>query len=358
MNVLERMSHDDFEQVMFCHDETAGLRAIIAIHDTTLGPAVGGLRMHPYSSEADALDDLVRLSRAMTLKAAAAGLDLGGGCAVVLGDPRKDKSEALLRSFGRHLECLSGRLYVAEDVGTNVEDMETISQETRYVAGLRKSRGGSGDPATKAAAGIKRGISACLAAAFEDSGLRGRRIAIQGVGAVGSELARLLAEEGARVFVADRDPARLDKLMAFVDVEKVPADKLLTLDCDVLAPCALGGIITEELVPSLQCRIIAGSANNQLENERVEQLLYDRGIIYAPDFVINAGGLINVAEELSGYDENTANLKIGKLYQSIEHILQIARERSITSVAAARELAMQRIRLIREVRRTYLPSEH
>jgi leucine dehydrogenase len=358
MSVLMRMAEGDFEQLLYCHGEVSGVRAIIGIHDTTLGPAIGGLRVHPYANEAEALEDVLRISESMTLKASAAGLNHGGGCAVLICDPREGKNEGLLRAFGRHVESLCGRFIVGQDAGTTVEDMETISQETRFVSGLRKSRGGSGDPAEKAASGVLRGIQACLEFTCGDGALPDRTIAIQGLGAVGLELARLAVEEGARVIATDKDPRRIEKAQTFLTLEVVSPEKLLETPCDVLAPCALGGIITAELVPRLKTRIIAGAANNQLETQHVGDLLHEAGIVYAPDFVINAGGLINVAEELRGYDETTANLKIGKLGRSIETILHRSKERNIPTQQAAREMAMERIQRIREVRRTFLPSEH
>jgi leucine dehydrogenase len=358
MSILERMTACDSEQILFAYDEISGLKALIAIHDTTLGPAMGGLRLHPYASEDEALDDVLRLSKAMTFKAAAAGLNLGGGSAVILCDPHTGKTEELLRGFGRQVESLGGRFFIAQDAGTTVEDMETISQETSYVAGLRKSRGGSGDPAQKAAFGVLRGMQACLAAVFGESHLRNRTVAIQGLGAVGLELARLVGEEGARLIASDIDPRRIEKARQFLDLEAVTPEQILSTPCDVLSPCAMGGIFDQKTIPTLQARIIAGSANNQLASDDMGNALHARGIVYAPDFVVNAGGLINVAEELTGYDESTASIKIGKLYKSLETILRISRERGIPTHVAAHEMALERIRVIREVRRTYLPAEH
>jgi len=358
MNVLDLMITEDFEDILFCHDEVSGLRGIIALHNTTLGPAMGGLRIQAYNSEKEAIEDAMRLSKAMTLKAAAAGLNLGGGSAVVICRSENCKSEALLRSLGRHVESLCGRIYIAEDVGSTVEDMETISQETSFVAGLRKTHGGGGDPAIKGAFGVFRGIQACLKAAYGDGNLRNRKVAVQGIGAVGSELVRLLVEEGARVVVAEKDSRRIDKLKTFLEFEVVSLDKIHTVECDVFSPCALGGAITEKVISELKTRIIAGSANNQLADDRIGDVLHSKGIIYAPDFVINAGGLINVAEELTGYDETSANIKIGRLYNNIESIVRISREKNISTHTAAHEMAIERIQTIREVRRTYLPSEH
>lgn len=357
MTILQRMLDHDFEQVMYCFDEVSGLRAIIGVHDTTLGPAIGGLRCHPYVNEDQALDDVLRLSRAMTLKASAAGLNHGGGCAIICGDPATIKSEALLRSFGRNVESLGGRFVVGQDVGTIVEDMETISLETQFVCGLRKSRGGSGDPTEKAAYGVLRGIQACLEFTFGESSLRNRTIAIQGVGAVGRELARLVSEEGAMVLVADKNPKKIARIKEFLDCRVVPPEEILSIECDVLAPCAMGGVLTPDTIPHIKARIVAGSANSQLSCEEMADELFRRGIVYAPDFVINAGGLINVAEELSGYDEQSADMKVGRLFSRIKEILGLAQQQQICTNAAAKAMAMERIRQIREVRRTFLPGE-
>lgn len=358
MNLLDTMTRLDAEQVLFCHDEIAGLRGIVAIHDTTLGPAMGGLRIQPYESEDAALQDALRLSQAMTMKAAAAGLNLGGGCAVLICETHQGKSEALLRAFGRQVEGLGGRFFIAEDVGTTVDDMEVIAQETRFVVGLNKRRGGSGDPAQKAAMGVFRGIQACLQEVYGDSALRNRRVAIQGVGAVGLELARLLGEEGAALIVADPDSRRIEKLRTHLQAEVVAPDQIFAVECDVFAPCALGGILTPATIDRLKAKIVAGAANNQLENDQAGDRLHARGIIYAPDFVINAGGLINAAEELGGYDETTANHKINNLFHTIQTILRLSRQKGIPTHVAANELALDRIRTIRDIRRNFLPAEH
>ncbi len=356
MNLLRRMSEHDYEQVLFALDDPSGLKAIIAIHDTTLGPAMGGVRFKAYADEEEALADVLQLSRAMTMKASAAGLNLGGGQAVVMADPAVGKSEALLRAFGRQIQSLSGRLFVAEDLGTSVEDMETIQHETDYVAGLRKSRGGSGEPSLKAAYGVIRGMGACLKKAFGEAGLRGRTIAIQGIGAVGREIARQAAEEGARLIVADRDPRRIDDLKKHFDVQIVNPETIIEAECDVFCPCALGGVLNEKTIPRLRAKIVAGAANNQLADEQSGKMLFERGVIYAPDFVVNAGGLINVAEELTGYDENMATLRVGKLYQRIEAILQLSEERKIPTHLAAQQVALERLELMRKVRRTHVPA--
>lgn len=356
MKILASMVPDDFEQVVFVVDEPSGLSAIMVIHDTTLGPAMGGVRIQD-SDERAALTDVLRLARTMTLKASAAGLNLGGGGAIILADPNSPtgKSEARLRAFGRRLQGLGGRLFVAEDVGSDVEDMEQIACETSYVAGLARSRGGSGNPALQAARGVFRGIQACLEVKFGDPSLRGRTVAVEGVGAVGLELARLLIEDGARLLVADIDPKRIDKARALGPVEVVSPDRILTQPCDVVSPCALGGIITAGIVAELKAGIIAGCANNQLADGTIGKLLFDRGILYAPDFLINAGGLINAAEELTGYNEVQVGMKITRLYDRVKSVLTTAAERKIPTDTAARDLALERIATLREVRRTWAP---
>ncbi len=354
--ILARMVDQDFEQVMLCCDEVSGLRALIAIHDTTLGPAVGGVRMQEFDDDEAAVREVMALSRAMTWKAAAAGLDLGGGKAIIIGNPESDKSEALLRAFGRYVESMNGRYFAATDVGIDLEDLEIMHLETQYVTGLQRSQGGSDNPAPKTALSVFRGIGACLEARFGQRELRDRRVLVQGLGRVGYELARLLAEAGARVIAADPDLTRIDLARQHFDLEVVAPEQLLGTPADVLAPCAFGGILNEETIPRLQVSVVAGCANNQLASERHADLLHQRGILYAPDFVINAGGLINVAEEFSGYNEERAVAKINRLIQHLERILAIAKERNLSTHQAAKVLARERIATIREVRRTFIPS--
>ncbi len=356
ISLLDKMAEGDFEQVLLCNDQASGLRGIIAIHDTTLGPAIGGTRMYNYSSEDEAIDDALRLAKVMTLKAGAAGLNLGGGSGVIFGNPQKDKTEALLRAFGRSVASLRGRFIAAEDVGISVVDIETIGLETKWVVGTGRSHGGSGNPTFKAAFGVRRGIQACLKHVFGDMNLRDRVIAIQGIGDVGFELARLASEDGARLKVSDLEIRKVDKMKKLFDVEFVPPEEILYTECDVLSPCALGGIFDETSVTRIKARIVAGVANNQLASESVADVFQKRNIVYAPDFVINSGGLINVSEELKGYDETSANSKVSRIFQEIEEILRISTEKKISTNAAAREKATDRIRKIRDVRRTFLPA--
>ena len=343
MKIFEAMRERGHEQVTFFSLTEANFRAIIAIHDTTLGPALGGVRMRPYASEEDALEDVLRLSRAMTYKAAAAGIHLGGGKAVIIGDPKKDKSELLFRAFGRAVHALGGRYITAEDSGTDVHDMESIYAETPYVTGVDRALGGSGDPAPFTAYGVLQGMRACVRRVFGDESLRGRVVSIQGLGAVGSNLARLLKDEGAAIIGADVDEAKARQVAAEVGVELVAPSRIAEVECDVFAPCAMGNAITEENVGALRCRIVAGSANNQLEHDGLAEVLHKRGILYAPDFVINAGGLLNVYVELEGYNQQRARRLTRNIYYNVARILSLAEQEDVSTLAAANRLAERRI---------------
>ncbi|CAM3425782.1 Leucine dehydrogenase [Hydrogenibacillus schlegelii] len=307
MKVLEQMQKDDYEQVVFVQDRGSGLRAIIAIHDTTLGPALGGVRMWPYASEEEALRDVLRLARGMTFKSAAAGLDVGGGKAVILGDPKRDKSEALFRAFGRAVHALGGRYITAEDVGTTVEDLEHVFKETPYVTGISSAFGSSGNPAPVTAFGVFQGMRAAAEAVFGSDDLRGRTVALQGAGQVAYHLARHLAEAGARLIVTDLDPEKAGRIAREFGAETVPPDAIYDVEADIFSPNALGGVLNDETIPRLRVRLVAGAANNQLESPHHARALKARGILYAPDFIINAGGVINVADELSGYDREAGD---------------------------------------------------
>ncbi|MBI2943149.1 MAG: Glu/Leu/Phe/Val dehydrogenase [Candidatus Wallbacteria bacterium] len=354
MGVFEMVSADGYEQVDFWFDKPTGLKAIIAIHSTTLGPALGGVRMWPYKSEEEALTDVLRLAKGMTYKAAAAGLNLGGGKAVIIGDPKQQKSEALLRAFGRAVESLHGRYITAEDMGTNIWDMDHISVETRYVTGLLASKGGSGDPSPVTAYGVYTGLKACCKEVFGDASLNGKTVAIQGTGSVGYNLAKHVYKEGGRVVATDVSGENLERVVRDFNVETVKPEDIYGVDCDIFAPCAVGAVINDQTINRLKCKIIAGAANNQLEHERHGDLLHQKGILYAPDFVINAGGLLNVYEELHGYNRERAMQKVGQLFQAITSIVQMSRRENIPTYQAANHVAEDRIRLIREVSRTYL----
>jgi len=342
MDFFQQMVEMGHERVLFCSNPDVGLEAIIAVHSTVLGPGLGGCRMWPYGSTEEAVLDVLRLSRGMTYKAAAAGLNLGGGKAVIIGDAKKDKSEELFRAFGRYVESLSGFYITAEDVGTNTEDMEVIHHETRWVTGLPPESGGGGDPSPVTAFGTLQGIKAAVQHLHDDS-LKGRSVAIQGLGSVGYHLARFLRDEGAKVFGADIDGETTEKARAELGVEIVPTDEILEVECDVVAPCALGAVINDDSIPKLRCRIVAGAANNQLKEDRHGQELHDRGILYAPDYVINAGGLINVYNELVGYNREVAMRMARGIFANMARLFAISRTQSIPTYLAADRLAEERI---------------
>jgi leucine dehydrogenase len=349
--------HGEYEEVAFFHDASCGLRAIVAIHSTALGPALGGTRFYPFASEEDALRDVLRLARGMTYKAAAAGLDLGGGKAVILGDPRRDKSEELLRTYGRFIESLGGRYVTAEDVGTSREDMDVLRRETRWVTGVSKRLGGSDDPSPVTAWGVFQGLRACAEEAFRTSSLEGIHVVVQGVGKVGYHLVRHLIENGARVTVADVDVDAVGRAVNEFGVDTAEPAKAHAVECDVFAPCALGAVIRDDTIPELKCRVVAGAANNQLERPEHGDALADAGILYAPDFVINSGGLMNVADELIGYDRERAMKKVEGIYRTLREVFQRARLERITPVEAATQLAEDRIRSVSRVRLMWVPSQ-
>jgi leucine dehydrogenase len=352
---FRRMDLHNHEQVVFCRDSASGLRAIIAIHDTTLGPALGGTRMWPYVSEEEALIDVLRLSEGMTYKAAVTGLNLGGGKAVIIGEPRRDKTEALLRAHGRFVDSLGGRYITAEDVGITVTDMEYVYMETPFVTGVASAPGGSGDPSPVTAFGVYHGIRAAATLTWGSPELTGRSVAIQGAGAVGTHLARNLAEEGSRLYVADIDPLRVQRVVDETGASPVDPDAIFGLDVDVFAPCALGAILNDDTIPRLRCRVVAGGANNQLAEHRHGDELMRRGILYAPDFVINAGGLINVYSELQGYDPVAARNKARGIYDTLLAIFERAAADGIPTYLAAERLAEARIHDVSRGGRIYTP---
>ena len=353
MNLFELVSQSGHEQVVFFQHRESGLKCVIAIHNTLLGPALGGLRMWPYASEADAVRDVLRQSKNMTYKAAIAGLNLGGGKAVVIGDPENDKSEALLRALGRYINSLGGRFIVSEDVGTTVEDMELIRHETRYVVGVHQVNGGSGDPARFTALGTLHGIRACLEFKYGHADLRRMSFAVQGAGQVGYHLVRSLRSAGAKVFVTDINDQRVEALVDECGAEPVPMSQIYDVDANVFSPCALGGVINEDTAPRLRCQIVAGGANNQLESEELGIELDRRGILYAPDYAINAGGLLNSASELQGYNEERATQSVARIYSIITRILEMSRSESLPTLSAANRLAQQRIDSLSQVKLPY-----
>lgn len=352
MELFQQMAEMGHERVFFCSSPEVGLQAIIAVHSTVLGPGLGGVRMWPYGNMDEALTDVLRLSRSMTYKAAAAGLNLGGGKAVILGDSKKDKSEALLRSFGQFVESLNGLYITAEDVGTGMDDMEVILAETRWVTGVSPSLGGGGDPSPVTAFGVLQAMKAAVQWQYgNSSSLAGRSVAIQGLGSVGYHLASYLKKEGAKLFVADIDGERTAKAREELGAEIVPVDDIVGVDCDVVAPCALGAVLNERTIPALRCKIVAGAANNQLaDEERDGQALHERGILYAPDFVGNAGGLINVYNELTTYNRDRAMHMARGIYANLIRVFEISRAEAIPTNRAADRVAEERIRRIQGMR--------
>jgi leucine dehydrogenase len=347
----------EYEEVVHFHEPASGLKAIVAIHSTALGPALGGTRFFPFPSEQEALRDVLRLARGMTYKAAAAGLDLGGGKAVIIGDPKRDKSERLFRAYGRFIESLGGRYVTAEDVGTGREDMDILRRETRWVTGVSKRLGGSGDPSPVTAYGVFQGLRACAEEALQTASLDGVSIVVSGVGKVGYHLVGHLAEAGAKVTVADVDVDAVGRAVSNYGVDTVEPEKAHALDCDVFAPCALGGAIRDDTIPELKCKVVAGAANNQLQRPEHADALAELGILYAPDFVINAGGLINVADELIGYDRERAMARVEGIYRTLREVFRRARLEGITPAEAATRLAEDRIREVSRVRLLYLPED-
>jgi leucine dehydrogenase len=357
MDIFEQLGAKKHEQIVFCNDEVSGLRAIIAIHDTTLGPALGGTRMWPYKTEEDAITDVLRLSRGMTFKSSAAGLNLGGGKAVIIGDPKKMKSEVLFRAYGRFIEGLGGRYITAEDVGTDVQCMEWVRQETSFVTGISRALGGSGDPSPVTARGVFMGMKACAKVRWGSDSLEGKKVAIQGVGAVGHYLVEHLSDAGAQLFICDINQDNLDRVSSRGNVEVVSPDAIYGLDVDIFAPCAMGAVINDETVPQLKCEIVAGSSNNVLHREKVHaRMLMEKGITYAPDYVINAGGLINVANELEGYNQERALKQAENIYDILLRIFDTAEREDIPADQAAANLALRRIHELGKLRSVFSPT--
>ncbi len=347
---------DDFEQVAFCHHGPSGLRAIVAIHSTALGPALGGTRFWPYATEADALTDVCRLARGMTYKHAAAGLDQGGGKAVIWGDPRTDRSEALVRAYGRFVHGLAGRYLTAEDVGTTQADMDLIGRETPHVTGRSPALGGSGDPSPATAWGVLHAIRAAAQVRWGDEDLGGRHVAVSGVGKVGAALVGHLLDAGCTVTVADVRP---EAVRAVLDRHAEETSRLHVADpatvhatdCDVFAPCALGAVLSEATIPELACEVVAGAANNQLAVPEDDERLVGRDVLYVPDYVANAGGVVNIAEEAAGYDRDRAFARVAGIADTVRRVLDVARRDGIAPGRAADRYAEERIAAVTAVSR-------
>jgi leucine dehydrogenase len=348
--IIGQMSLNNHEQVVFCNDNATGLKAIIAIHNTVLGPALGGTRMWNYQNEMEALNDVLRLSRGMTYKSSVAGLNLGGGKAVIIGDARKIKSEALLRRFGKFIDNLGGKYITAEDVAMNSRDMEMIKMETDHVSGLPENMGGSGDPSPVTAYGVYVSMKASAREVWGNDGLSGKRVLVQGIGNVGEVLVSHLVREGAKVYINDISEERLAAVASRHKVEVVPAATMFDLDIDIYAPCALGATVNDDTLGRLKCKIICGAANNQLANEEFHgEAVGRQGILYAPDYVVNAGGIINVYYELEGYNRERAMAHAEKIYETTFNLFQLAKREGIPTYMAANRLAEQRIEAIARI---------
>ncbi len=351
---FEIIEEYDHEQVVFCSNKEAGLRAIIAIHNTTLGPALGGTRMWNYKSHDDALKDVLRLSRGMTYKAAISGLNLGGGKAVIIGDSATQKNELLFRTFGKFIEGLAGRYITAEDVGTSVTDMEFVRMETKYVTGVSKALGGSGDPSPVTAYGVFVGMKACAKFKWGNDSLAGKKIAVQGAGQVARYLCEHLYNEGAEIYITDINESKIKRVLETVKAQVVKPDEIYGLNVDIFSPNALGAIINNETIGKLKAEIVAGGANNQLEKEDIHgPLLIEKGILYAPDYVINAGGLMNVANELEGYRQDRALKQAEKIYDVIGRILEISSKDNIPTYEASNQMAEERLKSVGRISNIY-----
>jgi leucine dehydrogenase len=353
-DIFSQLTTYDHEQLVFCQDNHTGLKAIIAIHNTVLGPGLGGTRVWNYASDAEAINDVLRLSRGMTYKAAISGLNLGGAKAVIIGDAKIIKTEALMRKFGRFVENLHGKYITAEDVNTTTKDMEYVNMETDHVVGLPESMGGGGDPSPVTAYGTYMGMKASAQHVWGKDSLSGKKIAVQGIGKVGGHLIERLHAEGAILFISDINESILSHYAKEFGATVVKGDDIYNLDVDIFAPCAMGAILNTENINKLKCAVVAGAANNQLADENIHgPLLVEKGIAYAPDFLINAGGLINVYQEHIGYNRDTAMRNTEHIYDVTLRIYNEAAAKKIHTQRAATELAEKRIADIRSVRATY-----
>ncbi len=344
------MKEHDYENIIFCQEKSVGLKAIIAIHDTSLGPAAGGVRMKPYASEAEAIRDAMRLARAMTYKSAAAGANFGGGKCVVIGDPVYDKTEPLLRALGRFIQRFHGLFVTGVDVGTTIQDMDVMRQESEYVVIFSEALGGPGDTAPGTALGVVHGMRTCLNAVYGTPELLGRSVAVQGVGAVGKGVVELLVRAGALVTIADVDTQQVEHVASAYDVAVASPDEIAFLPVDVYCPCALGSILNDQTIPALRCKIVCGSANNQLAEERHGELIEQYAILYAPDYIVNAGGILAGVDSLNqgGFNRQRAEESISHIYDAVEQVIALSRERHIPTYRAADLLAEQRIAAARQ----------
>ncbi|TCW38772.1 leucine dehydrogenase/phenylalanine dehydrogenase [Laceyella sacchari] len=355
-DVFALMEEHGHEQVVFCRHARTGLKAIVAIHNTTLGPAIGGCRMIPYETTDEALEDVLRLSKGMTYKCGLADVDFGGGKMVIIGDPAEDKSPEMFRAVGRFVGGLNGRFFTGTDMGTEPEDFIHAARESASFVGLPQSHGGSGDTSIPTALGVLQGMRAIAAHLWGTPSLAGKKVAVQGIGKVGSKLVEMLLEEGALVVIADLCEERCAewKQRAPEQVEISQVDVIHQVDCDIFAPCARGGIINDRTLDELQCRAVVGSANNQLEEDRHGDLLHVRGILYAPDYLVNAGGLIQVADELEGYQAERVLAKTKAIYDMVLEICERSKRENIPTCRAADRIVVERMENIADLRRMIL----
>ncbi len=352
--IFDYMEKYDYENIFFCQDKALDFRAVIAIHDTTLGPATGGCRMwNQYAGEMEAVEDALRLARGMTYKYAAAGVNLGGGKAVIIGDPKRKDREPVFRALGKFINRLGGRYITGEDVGTTLTDMEYIRMETEYVVTLPKYLGGAGDIAPMTALGTLRAMQACCNRVYGSDSLQDKRVAVQGLGAVGHNVVEQLHAAGAQMVVTDIDPAKVEAMASRYGAEPVEPEAVYDIDCDIFCPCALGKVINDETLNRLKCKIICGSANNQLAEEHHGKLLEQKGMVYAPDYITNAGGTIYDTDRLGvgGVSHERGRAKVCRIYENMVRVFEIADRDQIPTCLAADRMAEDRIRQIAEVKK-------
>ena len=354
-SVFDMMSSLQHEQVVFCHDEATGLKAVIAIHNTVLGPAMGGTRMWNYATDEEAVKDALRLSRGMTFKNAIAGLNIGGGKAVIIGDARQIKNEALMRRFGRFVDSLGGRYWTAEDVNMSTKDMEYVRMETPYVTGMPESMGGSGDPSPVTAYGVYMGMKAAAKKVYGSDSLEGKKVLVQGAGHVGTYLVEYLVKENAKVSVSDIFEDKIKNITSKFKVDVINPDNVYQADMDIYAPCALGATLNDSSIGDLKCAIVAGGANNQLDDEkRHGEMLKGLGILYAPDFLINSGGITNVYYEQQGnYNREKVMAQTSTIYDVLTQVIDHAQQENTTTHEAALSLALKRIESIGKIKLPY-----
>ncbi len=356
MDILKYMGAEGHEQILMCSDPAVGLKAVIAIHDTTLGPACGGLRIWPFETEEEAVRDVLRLSQAMTYKSAAADLPLGGGKAVIIADPHTQKTEAMLRSYARFVETLGGRYLTTTDVGSTGRDLEYVRQETAHVVGLPTTAGGSGDTSVMTGLGVYMAMKACARETWGSDSLTGKKIAVQGFGKVAFQLTHHLLKEDAQLVVTDIFSDALDRARD-MGIKVVEPEAIYDAACDIFSPCAMGGVVNRDTIPRLKCRVVAGGANNQLAEDADGQELHRSGVLYAPDYIINAGGIINVSAEIgAAYNPDRAREKTERIYEIMGRVIDISKNQEIPTSQAADRMVEQRLKSVRSIKSLYRPG--